>query len=364
MVGSAMARDLAERYTVTVADRDARALDRLVTQVPVSTQVLDVIDGAELDSALVGKDLVINAVPGFLGFSTLRHIVDAGCRAVDITFAPEDMLQLGDRARETGARVVVDCGVAPGMGNLLLGYHDAHMVVARYECYVGGLPWKRVLPFQYRAPFSPVDVIEEYTRPARFLVHGREVVRPALSDPEFLVFDGIGTLEAFNTDGLRSLLRWTHIPHMIEKTLRYPGHRALMEALRDGGFFSSDPMQWRHGTLIPMEATAAMLLSAWQLKEDEDEYTVMRIRISGVENGVEVTHQYDLYDGTDHARGMSSMARTTGFTATAMATWMLDGGAIPAGVHPPEDLGRDGAVLDFILSYQEQRGVRYEHTRY
>ena len=127
---------------------------------------------------------------------------------------------------------IVDFGVAPGIPNLLLGYHQNTMKIDVYKCYVGGLPKKRTMPFQYKAPFSPVDVIEEYTRPARYVVNGEIVVKEALSEPEFLEFDEIGTLEAFNTDGLRSLLFTNDIPNKIEKTLRYPDERSVRTILQ------------------------------------------------------------------------------------------------------------------------------------
>ena len=120
---------------------------------------------------------------------------------------------------------MVDCGVAPGLSNIVLGALSLHLDgIDRYDCYVGGLPQERRWPYEYKAVFSPIDVLEEYTRPARYVEYGREVVRPALSDIELLDFPHVGTLEAFNTDGLRSLARTMEIPFMKEKTLRYPGH--------------------------------------------------------------------------------------------------------------------------------------------
>ena len=111
-------------------------------------------------------------------------------------------------AKDNGVTAVFDCGVAPGMSNMLVGC--GHNRLDRTDLaviYVGGLPEIRNWPFEYKAVFSPVDVIEEYVRPAVYVENGAIVTRPALSDPELIDFPGIGTLEAFNTDGVRSLYK-------------------------------------------------------------------------------------------------------------------------------------------------------------
>ena len=118
----------------------------------------------------------------------------------------------------------MDCGVAPGMGNIIFGHHDKSMKITDYECLVGGLPEKREWPYEYQAVFSPIDVIEEYIRPARYVQHSQLITKEALSDTELIEFDEIGTLESWNSDGLRTLIKtMSHVPNMIEKTLRYPG---------------------------------------------------------------------------------------------------------------------------------------------
>ena len=119
----------------------------------------------------------------------------------------DDPMQLDALAREHGVTAVVDCGVSPGVSNVAIGYAVAQLeVTERIEILVGGLPVVRRWPYEYKAPFAPHDVIEEYTRPARIVEHGEVVVREALSEPELVDFPGVGTLEGFNTDGLRSLI--------------------------------------------------------------------------------------------------------------------------------------------------------------
>lgn len=361
MVGSAIARDLSNRHQVRSVDRDAGALDRLAG---IDTQQADLAEAKAVRAASEDADLVVCAVPGFLGFQTLATLLEVGKNVVDISFMPEDVLQLSDLARDRGVIAVVDMGVAPGMHNLILGHHDASMQVRRFECLVGGLPQQRTYPFEYKAPFSPIDVIEEYTRPARYVRSGQEVVLPALSEPELVEFAGIGTLEAFNTDGLRTMLQtMRHIPDMLEKTLRYPGHRDLMAALSAGGFFGTEPIDVAGQSVRPIDAASAILLEAWKLGPTEEEFTVMRVTVEGEEAGESVRYTYDLHDVYDRATQTSSMARTTGYACTSLVEQVCSGSYAAPGLSTPELAGRVPGTLERALAYQAERGVRYRVQR-
>jgi saccharopine dehydrogenase-like NADP-dependent oxidoreductase len=248
------------------------------------------------------------------------------------------------------------------MGNIILGYHNRRMNVKSYECYVGGLPVMREWPWEYKAVFSPIDVIEEYTRPARYVGNGHLVVREALSDPQLLHFDGIGTLEAWNSDGLRTLIRTMQIPDMIEKTLRYPGCIEYLRVLREAGFFSYEEINVKGVPVRPIDVTAALLFPKWKLKPGEEDFTVMRIIIKGSE-AKHVKYVWDLMDRYDRETGTISMARTTGYTCTA-AVHLLANGMFPRkGICPPEYLGEEEDNFRFILKHLEERGVKYRKTR-
>lgn len=230
---------------------------------------------------------------------------------------------------------------------------------------VGGLPVIRTLPFEYKAPFSPCDVIEEYTRPARFREKGVLVTRPALSDPELVSFDQVGTLEAFNSDGLRSLLvTLPDIPDMNEKTLRYPGHIALIAALRDSGFFDQEPVVTGKGTFVPFEVTSEILKKAWKLEPGEKEFTIMRIVLETHDNNESKKITYDLFDTYDPATGLSSMARTTGFTCTAAARMILEGLFSEKGLFPPERIVPTENHFRFILNHLAERKIRLQMTEH
>ena len=205
-VGGAMALDLAPDFRVTVADRSEEALSRMRAK-GLSTLTADLGSPDAVKAAVASADLVVGAVPGFMGFATARAVIEAGKPLVDISFFDEDCFELDALARTQGLTAIVDCGVAPGCGNIILGDTARQWDrVTAFECLVGGLPVVRTWPYEYKAGFSPIDVLEEYTRPARYVKDGRTVTLPALSEPELINFEGLGTLESFNTDGLRSLI--------------------------------------------------------------------------------------------------------------------------------------------------------------
>ncbi len=366
LVGGPMARDLAAdaRFEVTVADRDPQALAALAAQATLTPLTQDLSDPSAV-TALVGDfDFVVDAVPGFMGFQTLKAVIEAGRNVVDIAFFPEDPFALDGLAREQGVTAIVDCGVFPGMGSVLIG-RDARRLdeVTDVLTFVGGLPDVRQWPWEYRAVFSPVDVIEEYTRPARYLENGELVTRPALSDPELIDFPGIGTLEAFNTDGLRTMIQTIGAPNMKEKTLRYPGHIQKVRLLRECGFFSDKEIEVGGQLVRPVDVTAKLLFPMWQLQPGEGDITVMRIRVEGLEAGRRAVFVHELVDRYDHAQGVSSMARTTGYTATMAVRAVADGIYTAQGISPPEFLGREPGCAAFLLKGLAQRGVNYREYR-
>jgi len=358
LVGSVIAADLNRKYNVTSVDIDQDALQAIEKE-GINIISADLSNPLAIKRIVAPFDLVVGAMPGYMGFQTVKAVIEAGKNIVDISFFPEDPFQLHHLAKEKNVNAIVDCGVAPGMGNIILGYHNALMKVNSYRCYVGGLPFKREWPFEYKAVFSPVDVIEEYTRPARFVQHGQVVTREALSDPELIYFDEIGSLEAWNSDGLRTLIDTMDIPEMIEKTLRYPGTINYLRMLRECGFFSDETVEIAGNKIKPLDLTAKLLKNIWKLKPGEEDYTIMRIYISGVDNKGAKDMVYNLYDRYDKQNQTISMARTTGFTCAAAANLVLEGLYNAPGVSPPEYVGRIPDCFEFIMKYLGSRGVNY-----
>ncbi len=358
MVGRAIALDLAKDFSVCSFDVSEKNLQLLKQKnSAIQTQVKDLQDYASYSSFLQNVDLVVTAVPGFMGYNTLKAVIEAGKDVADISFFPEDALALDALAKEKNVTAIVDCGVAPGMSNFIIGRYNAEMNIDAFEIYVGGLPVHPKAPFFYKAPFSPIDVIEEYTRPARLKENGVIVTKPALTDRKMMQFEAVGELEAFNTDGLRSLLfTMPHIPTQIEQTLRYPGHVDLIVALKQSGFFGEEKITLADKEISPLQFTSKLLINEWKLGETEEELTVMKVILHG--EGKTIT--YDLLDYYDKATQTSSMARTTGYTCTAAVHLIAKKLVTKKGVFPPELIGDDKICFDFVLNHLQARSVQWK----
>jgi saccharopine dehydrogenase-like NADP-dependent oxidoreductase len=365
LVGSAIAKDLASEkdFEVTVSDASAEALKRLAGASRLRTAPMDLSKAANITKLIADADLVVGALPGFMGFETMRTVLNARKNIVDISFFPEDPFQLDKLALKNGVTAIMDCGVAPGCSNMLTAYAAAKLDKADTAlCYVGGLPKVRTWPYEYKIVFSAVDVIEEYTRPARYIENGVLITRPALSDPEFLNFPEVGTLEAFNTDGLRTLADTMKMPNMKEKTMRFPGHIDKMRVLRETGFFSKTPIKVGDVSVRPLDVTAKLMFPMWKLKEGEEDFTIMRIIVEGIKNKKRVRYTYDLYDRYDKATKTTSMARTTGYACTAGVRMLARGAFKRKGICPPEYIGQDKKACEFMLRAMEEKNIIYKES--
>lgn len=360
MIGRAIALDLAKDFSVTSFDLNGANLDELKSRDPsIQTVAADLARFDEYKDWLTPFDLVVTAVPGFMGYKTLEAVINTGKDVVDISFFPEDALQLDQLAKQKGVTAITDCGVAPGISNLILGRYNEQMKITSFECYVGGLPKDPKPPFYYKAPFSPMDVIQEYIRPARIMENGKIVTKPALSERELIYFDEVGELEAFNTDGLRSLIySMKHIPDMKEKTLRYPGHIDLIIALQQAGFFDTMPLRIEQIDISPLDFTSKLLVKEWKAAAEEEEFTVMKVIIKGEGK----TIRYDLLDRYDTATKTSSMARTTGYTCTAAVNLIAKEMFAGKGVFPPELVGKNKECFEFVMEYLKKRNITWKKS--
>ena len=365
MVGSAIAIDLAKTNHITLADFNIKALEKTKNKHNnISIIQMDVTNKTVLKNTLQDFDLVVCAVPGFLGFETLKTIIESGKDVVDISFFPENALELDALAKGKNVTAIVDCGVAPGMDNIILGYYNEKLQLTDFECLVGGLPKIKKWPFCYKAPFSPIDVIEEYTRPARYVENHKEIIREPLTDCEYVEFDNIGTLESFNSDGLRSIIyTMPHIPNMKEKTLRYPGHVEYIKVLKESGFFNETPIKVNGIDIKPIDFTSKILFNEWKLDSLEEELTVMRITLKGINKDNKIEEiVYNLHDVFCKETNTSSMARTTGYTATAAVNLILKGLYNKKGVFPPELVGKQEDCFNYIINHLKERNIIYNKT--
>jgi len=362
LVGSAMAKDLADEknWKITVFDASEKSLDKLRSDKRLTLICADLSKDSEVKELASGFDLIIGALPGFMGFETVKRVIEAKRNIVDISFFPENPFLLDKLAKENVVTAIVDCGVAPGCSNMLSARGIELLDSAdTCLCYVGGLPKIRTWPYEYKIVFSAADVIEEYTRPARYIENGVLVTRPALSDPEFMDFGGVGTLEAFNTDGLRTLAETLKAPNMKEKTLRYPGHIEKMRVLRETGLFSKEPVQIGTASIRPLDFTAKLLFPMWKLKEGEEDFTVMRVVVEGKKRGKKTRITYDLLDRYDAKTGTTSMARTTGYSATVAARMLAAGIFNRKGICPPEYFGMEEKAYKFMIDGMKARNINY-----
>lgn len=355
LIGRAMVFDLCREHEVTVADLSAESLE-FVARWPCRPVQTDLLAPGGLEKVVADAGVVLSAMPGAVGLRVLERLIEMGKDVVDISFTEEDPLALHARAAGRGATVIVDCGVCPGLSNILAA-HAARcrfQRLDRYVCYVGGLPREPRPPWFYKNPFAAESVIDEYTRPCRFRIGGRASTVEPLSGAETIEFPETGPLIAFHTDGIRTLLAsLPEVPTLVEKTLRHPEHYHFIVRLREAGFFAPD--------VLP--ALTTVCRRAWRFEPGEADLTVMRLLFEGrAPSGAPLRLKLDLVDHYDAANGLLSMARTTGFTATAAARLLLEGRFRHPGVHPPEVLGLDEELFGGLMGMLEKRNVRFTES--
>ncbi len=365
LVGNLIARDLAENkeYEITVADISKTILERLQKVFGIKGIQVDLSNKENVAKLVKDYDLVIGAVPGFMGFQTMETVIECRKDIIDISFFGEDPFLLDEKAKDYGVTAVVDCGVAPGLSNIAMGYVSSVLdCTESFLTYVGGLPIKREPPYEYKAPFSPIDVIEEYIRPARFVENSEVVIRPALSDSEFLEFPIVGTLEAFNTDGLRTIIKTMKAPNMKEKTMRYPGHIDKIKLLRDTGLLSQECIEIEGILISPLKVTSKLLIDKWKLCEGEEDVTVMKIIIEGKKEERRLRYTYLMIDQYDKEKQALSMAKTTGYTCSIVADFVAQKRYTEKGIIAPEMIGQKTDLFKELLAQLKRRGVILEET--
>tara|TARA_X000001036_G_scaffold58358_1_gene48007 strand:- start:1699 stop:2832 length:1134 start_codon:yes stop_codon:yes gene_type:complete len=354
MVGRLIAVELSKKYQVCAIDNDANNLSKLAKyNNRIVTKKIDIRNEPFLDS-LEDAEIVINCVPGFMGFETSKKILEKKT-CVDISFMPEDCNELNTTSEKAKTALYPDAGVAPGLSNIIVGNLITKQKVDEIKIMVGGLPIEKNPPWNYKAPFSPIDVIEEYTRPARIKKNGTiKTVEPLTGLINF-EFENVGKLEAFLTDGLRTLLTTEltkDISTLLEYTIRYPGHSKRISNLIEDGKLN-DTVKTINGKLTSQrEITCKELFKEWKLTENDKEFTLLVITAKTKE-GEEIS--CIVYD--EWRDGWSSMSRTTGLTACAITNLIIDKKLTKIGVVTPEDLGTNQAFFDYIINYLKERKI-------
>jgi len=363
-IGPVAAKDLAESMgsiEVVVADKDGKKAEKVSEEIGrdnVSWVQLDILNSRESVNALKDYDLVLGFLPGSIGYHLVKTCVDAGKDLVDVSFMSENPLGLNDEALKANVTVIPDCGLAPGISNVLVGHAVEKLDgVQHVHIMVGGLPEEPVPPLGYIITWSPESLIDEYTRKARIVREGEIVEVEALSDLEPVDFPGVGRLEAFYTDGLRTLLYTIrNVEDMWEKTLRYPRHAEKVMLLKDLGFFDEKPVSV-DGLNVPPRKLTAKLFEQKLWKPKVKDIVVLKVEVSGFRNNERIRYVYHLLDRYDEKNGITAMARTTAYPASIIAQLMLKQAVEEKGVLPPEKIGMKDELFTAFLSELEKRGI-------
>ncbi len=368
LVGRAIAWDLSRDFDVVVVDVSEEALSRACSRPNVKGVKASALDKEALGRVFEeeGVEIVCGAVPGHLGYQVMRNVIELGKDMVDISFMPEDSSELDGLARSRKVTVVADMGLAPGLSNALVGKAQ-HLLknLHTVKIYVGGLPAQKCPPFDYKIVFSPEDVIEEYTRPARYVEDGQIREAEPLSQLEEIEFPGIGRFEAFLTDGLRSLLRTVRAKRMFEKTIRYHGHASQINLLKLIGLLSDEPVEVEGKVVSPRKLTSKLLFKLWEMDPDKGDrdMTLMRVEATGETQEGRITISWDLFDRYDEENKVHSMARTTAYPCAAVARAVRKNMVQEKGVIPPEHIGANQRVFKHLMDSLVQRGIRITETK-
>ncbi|MEM0295222.1 MAG: saccharopine dehydrogenase C-terminal domain-containing protein [Candidatus Korarchaeum sp.] len=361
-VGRAVIYDLYERVTgsnLLVVDSNPSnlaAASKMVSKAELKR--VEIRDVDDLHRIMRDVDVAVNSLPGKFGRLSWIAAIKAKVDLVDISYSEDDPTAYNMQASEAGVTIVPDAGVAPGLSNMMAGRAYAQLEeVKELRIYVGGIPEEPVPPLGYLVTWSPEDLIEEYVRDARILENGSIKRKPALSDIERIYIPEVGELEAFLTDGLRTMLKTLKgVSFMVEKTLRWPGHAEKIELLRTLGYLSKEPLQFDGESVSPAQLTAKLLRE--RLKGDSRDLVVLIVHARGRRSPSDIEIEYRMVDRYDPPTGLTALARTTAFVATGVVKLIAEGSLPGPGVLPPEIIGMDEALFASIAEWLSWRGIR------
>jgi lysine 6-dehydrogenase len=364
-IGSVAAEDISksmDSIEVVVADRDetrAKLIAERISQSNVSWIQLDTAKNNRLVKTLEDFDLTMGFLPGKLGYSLAEACIDARSDLVDVSYMAENPLTLNDKAVKAGVKIIPDCGLAPGISNILVGHAAGKLDKVQTVCImVGGLPEKPVPPLGYVITWSLESLLDEYTRKTRIVKEGEIVEVEALSGLQEVEFPNVGRLEAFYTDGLRTLpYTIKNVDSMWEKTLRYPGHAKKIELLKALGFFEEKQIDVEGVSISPKKLTLRLLKrKLW--KPEVKDIVALKVEVSGFKNNKHTGYTYQLLDRYDEKQRITAMARTTAYPASIIAQLILRKAIKEKGIVPPERLVMNEQFFSAFLDELDRRGIR------
>ena len=348
--GSACAYDLLQNPDVT----EVRLADLRVDHLPpflapysgkrLLPTHLDVRDENAVRAVMKESDAVMSAIPYYFNLDLARHAVEVGVHFCDLGGNTEIVFmqkELDAKARAKNITVVPDCGLAPGMVNILAQYGIEQLdTVKAVRIYVGGLPQKPEPPLNYQIVYSLEGVLDYYTTLSWVVRDGKRAQVKALSEREPVEFPSpVGELEAFHTAGGLSTMAWRYegkIPTMEYKTLRYKGHAELMESIRDLGLLDLEPVDVKGEKVVPRDAFIATVGPKLHKPKGKD-VVALRVTVEGTKGGKPTTRGWELIDRYDEKHGISAMMRTTGYSLSITGQMQVRGDVRPAGVHTPDE---------------------------
>lgn len=365
--GSACAFDLLRNpdvEQVRLADLKVDALPPFLQPLVGPRLVPTVLDVRNREGVLAEMRqcrVVMSAIPYYFNESLAALAVEAGAHFCDLGGNTEIVFRqkrLHDQAVARGVSVIPDCGVAPGMVNILAQYGIEQLdQVSSVKIYVGGLPQHPEPPLNYQIVYSLEGVLDYYTTLSWVVRDGKRTQVPALSEVEPVAFPApVGELEAFHTAGGLSTMAFRYegkIPTMEYKTLRYPGHAHLMRAIRDLGFLDTAPVEVKGTMVTPRDVAVAVM--GPRLTRRKPDLVALRVTVEGHKDGMPATRAWQLVDRFDEVNGISAMMRTTGYSLAI--TGLFQGrDRIAAGVLTPDE---SMPAADYIAALAE-RGVCIE----
>ena len=305
---------------------------------------LDVRDEDAVRAVMRESDAVMSAIPYYFNYDLARHAADVGVHFCDLGGNTEIVFkqkELDAQARKKGITIVPDCGLAPGMVNILAQHGiERFDSVSAVRIYVGGLPQHPEPPLNYQIVYSLEGVLDYYTTLSWVVRDGKRHQMKALSERVPVKFPApVGELEAFHTAGGLSTMAWRYegkIPTMENKTLRYPGHAALRESIRELGLLDLDPVDVKGQKVVPRDAFISIVGPKLTKPKGKD-LVALRVTVEGKKKGKQGTVSFELIDNYDEKRGISAMMRTTGYSLSITGQMQVRGEIAPPGVHTPDE---------------------------
>jgi len=369
-IGSVASKDLAESLPsaeIIVSDVNksrAKEAASKIGQDNVSWIQTDASNHRELVNTIKKFDLAVGSLPGGMGYKACKASISAKVDMVDVSYMPEDVMTLNKAALKAKVCIVPDCGMSPGLGSILAGHAVSKLAkVESVHMLNGGLPEKPVPPLGYVITWSVEDLIDMYSRKVSIVKGGKVIQVEAMSGLEEINFPGVGKLEAFYTDGLRTLLHTVKgAKDMWEKSLRYPGHTEKIKLLKTLGFFNSETVEVGGMNVSPREVAAKLLEKKLKRPEIPD-IVVMRVEVRGIKNGKRIEYVYHMLDCYDKEHQVTSMARTTAYTTSIVAQMLAEKTIENKGVVPPEKIGMNEKLYTTFVNAIKKRRISVKEDK-